>query len=174
LIFISKFQKGKYSVLFARRAWQFFVALRFQVWVGNLGILDNHIKQWRRRIKTVNHTQKLRQKEIEMITPTASFKDNLQLLPSVADVSRIDLTDPDGAVVASIKNEAGKQGSLVVYQYLAQNFGSLDAQAAAHGLVVFAEHTEDAKNRLGAHPNIDRLFAVIDGAGPLNIAVIKA
>ncbi|MEG1452974.1 DUF2322 family protein [Brevundimonas sp.] len=50
----------------------------------------------------------------------------------------------------------------------------LDAKAAAHGLDVFAEHTADAKNRPGAHPNIDRLIEIVDGAGPLDIKLIEA
>ena len=84
-----------------------------------------------------------------MIDPTASFKDNLQLLPSADTLKRIELCDAAGAIVDTIENQPGKQGSLVVYQYLAQTFGTIDAQAAAHGIDVFAEHTADAKNRQG-------------------------
>lgn len=104
-----------------------------------------------------------------MITPTASFKDNLQLMPSIEGLARIDLVDPSGAIVGSIENQPGKQGSLVVYQYLDQSFGILDAKAAAHGLAVFAEHTEDARNRPGAHPNIDRLLEIVGGGASLSI-----
>lgn len=109
-----------------------------------------------------------------MIEPTASFKDNLQLLPSVEGLARIDLVDPAGAIVGSIENQPGKQGSLVVYQYLEQSFGNLNAEAAAHGLAVFAEHTTDAKNRPGAHPNIDRLLEIVDGGVSLSIRVLEA
>jgi hypothetical protein len=109
-----------------------------------------------------------------MITPTASFKDNLQLLPTIEGLARIDLIGPEGATVASIENQPGKQGSLAVYQYLQQSFAALDGEAAAHGLAVFAEHTEDAKNRPGAHPNIDRLLEIVDGGAPLTIQVHAA
>lgn len=104
------------------------------------------------------------------IQPTASFKDNLALLPAIDGIARIDLIDAAGAVVASIANEPGKQGSLAVYNYLKLCFGRLDATAAAHGLAVFGEHTPDAMARPGAHPNIDRLLAV-DAAG-LEITVL--
>lgn len=104
-----------------------------------------------------------------MIQPTASFKDNLHLLPSLEGLARLDLMDAAGVVVHSIKNQPGKQGSLAVYQYLGQNFAALNADAAAHGLAVFAEHTADAKNRPGAHPNIDLLFEIVGGAAPLSI-----
>ncbi len=107
-----------------------------------------------------------------MIQPGASFKENLQQLPTIDGVQRIDLVDQAGAVVASIENQPGKQGSLAVYQYLKQAFGALDAKAAEHGLLVFAEHAADARNRPGAHPNIDRLLAIIAGGAPLNIKVI--
>ncbi|UYP67563.1 DUF2322 family protein [Thalassobacter stenotrophicus] len=110
-----------------------------------------------------------------MIQPTASFEANLKLLPSVDGLAAIDLLDHDGAVVASILNEPGKQGSLAVYQYLQQSFGVLDGKAAAHGLFVFAENTVDAKNRPGAHPNIDRLLEIDAGeAAPLHIRLLPA
>ena len=109
-----------------------------------------------------------------MIQATASFKENLQLLPTAENLLRIELTDPTGNLVASIENQPGKQGSLVVYQYLSQAFGVIDSQAAAHGIEVFAEHTADAKNRPGAHPNIDRLLDIIDGGPPLNVRLIEA
>lgn len=108
------------------------------------------------------------------IQPGARFKDNLRLLPPIDGVERIDLVDAGGAVVASIENQPGKQGSLAVYQYLNQCFGNLDAKAAEHGLLLFGEHTADARNRPGAHPNIDRLFEIVAGGRPLRIEVTAA
>jgi hypothetical protein len=107
-----------------------------------------------------------------VIQPSSVFKDNLAQLPSIEGIERIDLVDSQGAVVASIENKPGKQGSLAVYHYLKQRFGALDAQAAEHGLAVFAEHTADARNRPGAHPNVDRLFDIAGGAAALRIDVI--
>lgn len=107
-----------------------------------------------------------------MIQPTASFKDNLQLLPSVEGLARINLIGLADEIVATIENQPGKQGSLAVYQYLQQSFGLLDSKAATHALEVFAEHTADAKNRPGAHPNIDRLLDIINGAAPLGIELV--
>jgi len=104
----------------------------------------------------------------------ATFKENLQQLPSVDDLRRIDLIDETGLVVASIENQPGKQGSLAVYHSLKCSFGMLNTEAAEQGLLLFAEHTADARNRPGAHPNIDRLFAIISGGTPLNIEVIPA
>jgi len=78
-----------------------------------------------------------------MIEPTASFKDNLQLLPSIDGLAKINLIDADGNIVAT-----------------------------THGLDIFAEHTADAKNRPGAHPNIDRLLEIVAGAAPLKIELV--
>jgi hypothetical protein len=61
-----------------------------------------------------------------------------------------------------------------VYNYLQQTFGRLDSKAAEHGLAVFAEHTADARNRPGAHPNIDILLAIAAGGDALRIDVIAA
>lgn len=107
-----------------------------------------------------------------MIEPGETFKDNLQQLPPIADVERIDLIDDKGAVVASIENQPGKQGSLAVYRYLTLRFGILDAEAARHGLALFAEHTADARERPGVHPNVDRLIGIADGGAPLTIDVV--
>ncbi|WDD92060.1 DUF2322 family protein [Burkholderia sp. FERM BP-3421] len=109
-----------------------------------------------------------------MIQPTPVFKDNLAQLPAIDAIARIDLVDAAGAVVASIENQPGKQGSLALYHYLQQAFGTLDARAAEHGLAVFGEHTADARNRPGAHPNVDRLLAIAAGAPALRIDVIAA
>jgi len=91
---------------------------------------------------------------------------------SVDDIAHIDIIDPAGRVIDKIENKPGKQGSLVVYRYLAEAFGSLDAKAAAHGLEVFAEHTADAKRRPGAHPNIDRLLEIVGGGAVLNVQIV--
>ena len=109
-----------------------------------------------------------------MIQFTASFKDNLLLLPKIDGLLRIDLVDASGTVVGVIENQPGKQGSLAVYNYLSQSFGRLDAAAAVQGLRIFAEHTIDAKSRPGAHPNIDRLFEIEAGAEAVSIVCVAA
>lgn len=109
-----------------------------------------------------------------MIQPTSSFKDNLQLLPSIETLARIELSDANGNTVARIENQPGKQGSLMVYQYLFQEFGEINVAAAKHGLEVFAEHLADAKARPGAHPNIDMLLNIIDGSNALQVRLVDA
>jgi len=84
------------------------------------------------------------------------------------------LANPAGDIVASIENQPGKQGSLAVYQYLHETFGVIDAPAAAHGIAIFAEHAPDARNRPGAHPNIDLLLEIVAGSAALSIKLMKA
>ncbi|GAB3625570.1 hypothetical protein PTE30175_02682 [Pandoraea terrae] len=107
-----------------------------------------------------------------MIQVSTSFKENLAQLPSIEAIERIDLVDAAGAVVASIENKPGKQGSLAVYTYVQQQFGTLDVNAAEHALAVFGEHTADARANRGAHPNIDRLLDIVAGSTPLEIRVV--
>ncbi len=106
-----------------------------------------------------------------MIQPASVFKDNLAQMPAIDTIARIDLIDGNGVVVATIENLPGKKGSLAVYQYLQQTFGMLNAEAAEFGLALFAEHTADARNRPGAHPNVDRLVAIAAGGEALRISV---
>jgi hypothetical protein len=90
-----------------------------------------------------------------------AFADNLRLLPGIAHLAAIELLDDAGQVVATIPNAPGKAGSVTVYAALAAKHGSINVAAAEEGLELFAEHTLDARNRPGAHPNIDRLLEVI-------------
>ncbi|HEY5929401.1 MAG TPA: DUF2322 family protein [Burkholderiales bacterium] len=91
-----------------------------------------------------------------------AFADNLKQLPGVENIEKLDLLDSGGKAVATLENKPGKAGSLAVYNHLALRHGKIDADSAAEGLILFAEHTEDAKKNPGKHPNIDRLFQVID------------
>ncbi|MER5172872.1 DUF2322 family protein [Thioclava sp. GXIMD2076] len=109
-----------------------------------------------------------------MIQPSASFKDNLQQLPPIDALARIELLDATGTVVDTIENEAGRKGSLAVYNYIAGTFEALDAKAAAHAVAVFAEHGEEAKSHRGSHPNIDRLLDIIGGAPALALRPVLA
>ena len=93
----------------------------------------------------------------------SQFQINLKKLPGVSHLAALNLLDTDGVVVAAIENVAGSQGSLAVYNHLAQTYGAITAEAARKGLDLFAEHTEDARRHPGKHPNIDRLRAIAEG-----------
>jgi hypothetical protein len=118
--------------------------------------------------------QLLEKERFSMIQPSNVFKENLVQMPSIDGIARIDLVDGKRRVIASIENKPGKQGSLAVYNYLRQTFGCVDANAAEQGLALFAEHTADARNRPGAHPNVDLLLAIAAGGDALRVDVVPA
>lgn len=92
----------------------------------------------------------------------ATFVELLQTLPPVDHLQALELLDASGRTVARLENQPGSAGSLRVYAALAAEFGAIDAQAAARGLALFAEHTAAARAHPGSHPNIDRLLTLVD------------
>ena len=103
-----------------------------------------------------------------------AFADNLQQLPSIDHLAELQLLDAAGQMVASIPNLPGKAGSVRLYAALAAKHGSITPAAAQEGLELFAEHTEAARQHPGSHPNIDRLFAIIESGQALNVQLISA
>jgi len=96
----------------------------------------------------------------------STFTENLALLDRADRHVRMRLFDDQGNACAEILNQPGSSGSFRVYYHLAVKWGGIGAKAAQEGLELFAEHTDDAREHPGKHPNIDRLLAVVDsGAG---------
>ena len=91
----------------------------------------------------------------------SDFAANLKKLPGISHLAALNFLDDEGNVLDSIENKAGSQGSLAVYNHLAQTYGAITPEAAKKGLELYAEHTEDARAHPGKHPNIDRLLALI-------------
>jgi hypothetical protein len=103
-----------------------------------------------------------------------SFAENLKKLPGISHLAAVNLLDEAGNVVASIENKPGSQGSLAVYNHLAQTYGSINAEAARKGLEIFAEHSEDERAHPGKHPNIARLISIEQGAAALRVKHVFA
>ena len=102
------------------------------------------------------------------------FAENLKKLPGTSHLAGLSLLDREGNHIASIENRAGSQGSLAVYNHLAQTFGAITPEAAAKGLELYAEHTADARANPGKHPNIDRLFALNEAGETLRVKHVFA
>lgn len=100
------------------------------------------------------------------------FKDVLLDLDDADEVQRIELYYEDGEPAGVIHNRPGSAGSVKVFHHLYKTFGSISIDAAVEGLSLYAEHTADAEDRPGKHPNIDRLFNVIENKEPLTVKVI--
>ncbi|HRC61551.1 conserved hypothetical protein [Candidatus Propionivibrio aalborgensis] len=104
----------------------------------------------------------------------SQFAANLKKLPGISHLAALNLLDAEGRVLVAIENKAGSQGSLAVYNHLAQTFGAITPDAARKGLELFAEHTEDARINPGKHPNIDRLLGLIESKETLRIKHVFA
>ena len=100
------------------------------------------------------------------------FSDVLPTLDNVDDVQRIELYYENGKPAGAIENKPGSQGSLKVYHHLYKMYGAITLDAAVEGLALYAEHTEDAENCPGKHPNVDRLIEVLEEEAPLTVKVI--
>ena len=104
-----------------------------------------------------------------------AFADNLKQLPRISHLAAIQLLDSDGIVTTAIENKPGQAGSLSIYNHLAQIYGAITAEAARKGLELYAEHTEDARQNPGKHPNVDRLLALAaDGKHLLRVKHVFA
>lgn len=100
------------------------------------------------------------------------FSDNLLTLDNADHVRRIELYDENDQPAGVIENKPGTQGSIKVYHHLFKMFGEINTDAAVEGLALYAEHTEDAEDHPGKHPNIDRLLTVLDKEQTLSMKVV--
>jgi hypothetical protein len=99
------------------------------------------------------------------------FSDILPILENTDHLQRIELFNDDGSSAGIIENKPGSQGSVKLYHHLFKKWGCITIDAAKEGLKLYAEHTEDAENNPGKHPNIDRLFSVIEDSKPLSVKI---
>lgn len=101
------------------------------------------------------------------------FSDILLTLDDASHVVRISLYHQDGSAAGVIENKPGSQGSIKVYYHLARMYGEISLDAAVEGLSLYAEHTEDAENCPGKHPNVDRLLNILENEQPLKVKVTE-
>ena len=99
-----------------------------------------------------------------------AFKDILETLPA-AEGSQLVLLDASGSLAAIIVNGPGTAGSFRVYAYLARRWGEINHDAAEEGLRLYAEHSDEARQQPGKHPNIDRLFEVLNSRRVLRVVI---
>ena len=103
-----------------------------------------------------------------------TFAEILKTLPAIHDIAAIALYREGKTEPAEvIENQPGKAGSVAVYNALLQAFGKLDAAAAQKGLSFYGEHVVDATANPGKHPNIDRLFRIIEQQSEMRMEVVK-
>ena len=100
------------------------------------------------------------------------FSDVLLTLDNTDHVKRIELYHENGSAAGVINNKPGSQGSVKVFHHLYKMYGGITLDAAVEGLSLYAEHTEDAENCPGKHPNVDKLIDVLENEEPLTVKVI--
>ena len=103
-----------------------------------------------------------------------NFADRLKQLPSASHLAALQLLGADGQVLATIENKPGQAGSLAVYNHLGQLHGAITPEAAAQGIEIYAEHSEDARLNPGKHPNIDRLIGLVERGETLRVKHVFA
>jgi hypothetical protein len=102
------------------------------------------------------------------------FSDFLAELETTDQIQKIELMNPAGEIVGLIENKPGSQGSVRVFNHLFKKWGSINKDAAKDGLRIYAEHTADAEENPGKHPNIDRLLNVIETGEVLTVSITNA
>jgi hypothetical protein len=103
----------------------------------------------------------------------SQFSENLKKLPGVSHLAAIRLLDGENEV-AVVENTSGSQGSLIIYNHLAQTYGAITPDAARMGLGLYAEHADDARQSPGKHPNVDRLAALAEEKKTLRVKHVFA
>lgn len=98
-----------------------------------------------------------------------NFQEILAGLPPVDHLDYLELNDKDGESQGRIENRQGQAGSLRVYFAVSQESGQIGPEEARKALELYAEHTADARAHPGKHPNIDRLFELIEQGQHLQV-----
>jgi len=101
-----------------------------------------------------------------------NFSEILATLENSDHIKSLTLLDSKGVEVGGIENKPGSAGSVKVYHHLFKKWGSINSDAAKDGLDIYAEHTQDAQINPGKHPNIDRLFSIIELGNELSVKLI--
>jgi len=102
------------------------------------------------------------------------FSDVLLTLDDASHVQKIELFKVDGSPSGVIENKPGSQGSIKVFYHLFRMYGEISLDAAVEGLSLYAEHTADAENCPGKHPNVDRLLNILEDEQPLTVKVTES
>lgn len=92
----------------------------------------------------------------------SDFEQNLASLPDTSRYARMELYADSVEPAAVIENSDGTRGSFRIYYAVSRKWGGIGPSAAKEALELYAEHADDARSNPGKHPNIDRLFGVIE------------
>ncbi len=87
-----------------------------------------------------------------------TFAENLKTIPSTEKTVLLRLYNERNDLVSIIPNIRGRQGSIQVFQHIADGSGLIELEGAKEGLRLFGEHVEDAKKNPGKHQKLELLL----------------
>ena len=89
-----------------------------------------------------------------------TFAENLKSFPSTKKTVLLRLYNERDDLVSIIPNIPGRQGSIQVFQHIADKKGGINQEAAKEGLRLFGEHVEDAQKNPGKHKKLELLLGL--------------
>jgi len=89
-----------------------------------------------------------------------TFAENLKSIPTTKNTVLLRLYNERDDLVSIIPNIPGRQGSIQVFQHIADKKGGINLEAAKEGLRFFGEHVEDAQKNPGKHQKLELLLGL--------------
>jgi len=89
-----------------------------------------------------------------------TFAENLKSIPTTKNTVLLRLYNERDDLVSIIPNIPGRQGSIQVFQHIADKKGGINLEAAKEGLRLFGEHVEDAQKNPGKHQKLELLLGL--------------
>ena len=89
-----------------------------------------------------------------------TFAENLISIPTTKNTVLLRLYNERDDLVSIIPNIPGRQGSIQVFQHIADKKGGINLEAAKEGLRLFGEHVEDAQKNPGKHQKLELLLGL--------------
>ena len=87
-----------------------------------------------------------------------TFAENLKSIPTTKNTVLLRLFNERDDLVSIIPNIPGRQGSIQVFQHIADKKGVINLETAKEGLRLFGEHLEDAQKNPGKHQKLELLL----------------
>jgi 2,3,4,5-tetrahydropyridine-2-carboxylate N-succinyltransferase len=87
-----------------------------------------------------------------------TFAENLKSIPTTKNTVLLRLYNERDDLVSIIPNIPGRQGSIQVFQHIADKKGVINLETAKEGLRLFGVHVEDAQKNPGKHQKLELLL----------------
>ena len=95
---------------------------------------------------------------------TKQFGEGFHSLPDSSHINTLELINTQNHKSVVLENIPGKKASVkILHAIAADNDNKINKQAAAMGLALFGEYTDEERQTPNSHPNIRLLIEIIDG-----------